>query len=157
MSVIIQGSQLRDISLGRYTQGKTSTFSAGGGTHQLFTIAGGEVLITALWGKVTTAITLASNTLAIQIDPTTGDTSTWVTATDLGTTDTLAGDVLGVKDQGDGTVDFKVNGEALRNYIGTTGEIELVVSDETGTEVGVVDWYCTWVPLTDGATVTASA
>jgi hypothetical protein len=156
MTTIIQGTQLRDISLGRYVQGQRSTIAAGGGVKQLFTVAGGEVLITALWGKVTTAITLDTETLALQIDPTTGTTVVWVTATDLGTTDTAVGDILGVKDQGDGTTDFKVNGEALRNYIATTGEIELDVANVTGTEVGVIDWFCTWVPLTSGATVVAA-
>lgn len=157
MSVIIQGTQLREIALGRYVQGKTSTIGAGGGVKQLFTVAGGEVLITGLWGKVTTAISLDTETLALQLDPTTGTTVVWVTATDLGTTDTAVGDILGVKDQGDGTTDFKVNGEILRNYIATTGEIELDVANVTGTEDGVIDWFCTWIPLTAGATVTASA
>ena len=48
MSVIIQGSQLREISLGRFVQGQRSTITAG--TKQVFTVAGGEVLITALYG-----------------------------------------------------------------------------------------------------------
>lgn len=157
MSVIIQGSQLRQISLGSRVQGKTSTIGAGGGTFQLFTVAGGEVLITALWGKVTTAITLDTETLAVQTDPTTGTTVTWVTATDVGTTDTAVGDILGFADQHDGTTDFKVNGQPLMNYIATTGEIELVAANVTGTEDGVIQWFCTYVPLTDGATVAASA
>lgn len=157
MSVIIQGSQLRQIALGTRVQGKTSTIGAGGGTFQLFTVAGGEVLITALWGKVTTAITLDTETLAIQVDPTAGTTVTWVTATDVGTTDTAVGDILGFMEQGDATTDFKVNGQPLMNYIATTGEIELVAANVTGTEDGVIQWFCTYVPLTDGATVVASA
>ena len=156
MSVIIQGDQLREISLGRYVQGKTSNVtSTGPGTFQMFTVDGGEVLITALWGKVTTSITTDSETLAIQVDPTTGDTSTIVTATNVGTTDTVAGDVIGFKDQGDGTIDVKVNGHPLERLVVTTGEIEAVVA--TSSSNGVIEWYCTWVPLTPGATVTASA
>jgi len=156
MSTLINNTELREIALGRYVQGQSSTIGAGGGTKQLFTVAGGEVLITALWGKATTAITLDTETLAIQIDPTTGTTVTWVQATDVGTTDTAVGDILGFKDQGDGTVDFLVNGQPLSGYIATTGEIELVAANVTGTEDGVMDWFCTYVPLTAGASVVAA-
>jgi hypothetical protein len=154
MSVIIQGTQLREIALGRYLQGKTSDVTTDAdGTYQLFTVAGGEVLITGLWGKVTTSITGAS-TWAVVVDPTTGDSTTIVTATDLGTTDSVAGTVLGFRDQGDGTIDFVKGGQALSGFVVTTGEIELLVA--TATANGIVDWYCTWIPLTAGATVVAA-
>ena len=161
MSVIIQGSQLRQVALGTRVQGKTSTFVAGGGTHQVFTVAGGEVLITSLYGKVTTAISLDAHKLSLQVDPTAGTTVVWVAATDLGTTDTAVGDLLGVavetNDTANNQINFAVNGEPLLNRIAQSGEIEVVDSNETGTEVGVVQWFCTYVPLTDGATVVASA
>jgi hypothetical protein len=154
MSVIIQGTQLRDIGLGRYVTGKRSTLS-GAATHQVFTVAGGEVLITALWGKVVTTMA-GANTVALQFDPTTGDTTVIVTATDLGTTDTAAGTPIGViDDDTDATVDFRAHGQALSNYVATTGEIEAVVTG-AGAD-GAIDWYCTYVPLTPGATVVASA
>lgn len=156
MSTLIKGNELREISLGRYVQGKTSDVTSGGpATYQMFTVAGGEVLITALWGKVTTAITTTSETLAIQLDPTAGTTKTIVTATDVGSTDTAVGDVIGFRDQGDATIDVLVNGFALRDLIVSTGEIEAVVA--TASSNGVIEWYCTWVPLTPGATVEASA
>jgi hypothetical protein len=44
-------------------------------------------------------------------------------------------------------------GFALRNLVVTTGEIEAVAASSLD---GVVDWYCTWLPLTDGATVVAA-
>jgi len=154
MSTIIQGTQVREISLGRYVQGKTSTLS-GAAVHQLFTVAGGEVLITALWGKCTTSMT-GANTLNLQTDPTTGDTVVVATATDLGTTDTAAGTTIGVSANAlmPATALAK-GGIAIRDLVVTTGEIE---SDVTGAGAnGVVEWYCTWVPLTVGATVVASA
>lgn len=156
MSNYITGTSLREIGLGRYVQGQRSTITAGGGTKQLFTVAGGEVLITALWGKVATAITLDTETLALQLDPTDGTTVTWVAATDLGTTDTAVGDLIGVVDESTTTPDFRVNGRPLLNILATTGEIELVVANVTGTEVGVIDWYLTYVPLTTGASVVAA-
>ena len=154
MSVIIQGSQLREISLGRFVQGQRSTITAG--TKQVFTVAGGEVLITALYGKVATALTLATETVALQLDPTAGTTVTWVAATDLGSTDSAVGDLIGVVDESTTTPDFRVNGRPLTNILATTGEIEAVVADVTGTEDGAIDWFCTYVPLTPGATVVAA-
>jgi hypothetical protein len=154
MTTIIQGTQLREISLGRYVQGQRSTITAG--TKQVFTVAGGEVLITALWGKVSTALTLATETVALQLDPTTGTTVTWVAATDLGSTDSAVGDLIGVVDESTTTPDFRVNGRPLTNILATTGEIEAVVADVTGTEDGAIDWFCTYVPLTPGATVVAA-
>lgn len=154
MSTLINNTELREISLGRYVQGKTSTL-AGAAVHQLFTVTGGEVLITALWGMCTVEMA-GANTLAIQTDPTTGDTVVVVTATDLGTTNTAAGTTIGfVDDDTDATVDFKKGGYALTNLVVTTGEIELDVVG-AGAD-GAVAWYCTYVPLTAGASVAASA
>jgi hypothetical protein len=154
MSTLINNTELREISLGRYVQGKTSTLS-GAAVHQLFTVTGGEILVTALWGKCTTAMT-GANTLNLQTDPTTGDTVVVATATDLGTTDTAAGTTIGIT----GTsltpaTNLVKGGQALTNLVVTTGEIE---SDVTGAGAnGVVEWFCTYVPLTAGASVAASA
>jgi hypothetical protein len=154
MSSIIQGAELRSLVLGRYVQGQTSDFTSDGdATYQVFTVAGGEVLITALWGLVTTVIAAGNGTVALQMDPTTGDTDTWIATTDLGGTDTLAGDILGVVDNNTATPDFSPNRQPLMNYIATTGEIEAVGASSVD---GVVEWYCTYVPLTPGATVVAA-
>lgn len=153
MSVIIQGTQLREVALGRYVQGKRSTLS-GAAVHQVFTVTGGEVLITALWGVCATAMA-GANTVNLQTDPTTGDTVVVVAATDLGTTDTAAGTTIGVVDESTTTPDFRKGGRVLSGLVVTTGEIE---SDVTGAGAdGAIDWYCTYVPLTVGATVSASA
>jgi hypothetical protein len=154
MSTLIQGNELRTLLLGRGVVSKAvPTLSAT--TFQLFTVAGGEVLITALWAKVTTVITTdTTGTINLQLDPTTGDTAVLVTATDLGTTDTVAGTTIGVLAQGDGTIDFSRGGPALTDWVVTTGEIETV----GGTSVdGGITFYCTWIPLTDGATLVAAA
>ena len=151
MSVIIQGSQLRDIGLGRRAE-KSQALSAA--TLPIFTIAGGEVLVTSFYLKATVTIAAAGGTLALQSNPTTGDTAaSIVTATDLGTSDAVAGTIIGVRDQGDGTTDFAENGFALRDLVVTTGQLELVgASGIDGTVLAVV----TWIPLTDGATLVAA-
>jgi hypothetical protein len=61
-------------------------------TKTLFTVTG-LVLVTAIVGRVTTAITVA-NTVKLVANPTTGTASDLCAATDLGTTDTPAGNLL---------------------------------------------------------------
>ncbi|MFB6548682.1 hypothetical protein [Streptomyces sp. NPDC056405] len=147
MSVLIQGSQLREINLGRGVESKASGALDASTTPSLFTITGGEVFITAMWAVVTTAITVA-NTVTIQANPTTGDSAAIVSG-DLGTTDTAAGTVLGTDDN----AAFARNGKPAQAVV-STGTVEL---DSNGTSVdGALTVYCTWVPLTDGATLVAA-
>lgn len=156
MSVHDQPTAYRKAVLGVLVTGKLQTIS-GAATHQLFTVAGGEVLITAMWGKCTTTMA-GANTINVQTDPTTGDTVVIATATDLGTTDTAAGTVIAAQFDQDGTTNtpslVKGCGEPLR-FVATTGEVESVATEVTAD--GAIQWYCTYVPLTTGATVTASA
>lgn len=159
MSVLNDRSAFRNAILGGAPVASPSgAFAAD--TRTIFTVAGGEVLVTALWGVVTTAITVA-NTVALQTNPTTGDTKVFVEATDIGTTDTAAGTVVGfiqsIDDPATNGATFEekieLGGHALRNLVVTTGDIEQVT---TGTNPdGAVTWYATWVPLTDGATLVA--
>lgn len=156
MSVIIQGTQLREISLGRRAT-KTQALSAA--TLPIFTIAGGEVLITSFYLKATVTIAAAGGTLALQSNPTDGDTaSSIVTATDLGTSDATAGTIIGVREQAVADASavpfiFSESGVALTNLVVATGQLELVgASGIDGTVLAVV----TWVPLTDGATLVAA-
>lgn len=125
------------------------------GTVQLFTITGGEVLITHLWLVCTTTMA-GANTVAIQQDPTTGDTTTIVTATDLGTADTAAGSTVGLTRGTTAAPAFLRGGTSKLDCVATTGEIELLATG-SGTVDGAVTVYCTWIPLTDGALLVAAA
>lgn len=152
MSNLIDGPALRSNVLG-YGPVASPSGAFAADTRTIFTISGGEVLITALWGVVTTAITVA-DTVKLQTNPTTGDTADLVTATDIGTTDTAAGTVLGVLDQTDTPPDLNRGGKALGGVVVSIGNIEQVT---TGTNPdGAVTWYCTWVPLTTGASLIAA-
>lgn len=153
MTTMIQGDQLRTLALGNGPVSKAVP-ALSATTFQLYTVAGGQVLITALWAVVTTNIAATGGTLALQLDPTAGDTATVVTATDLGTSDATVGTVLGVRDQGDGTTDFAEGGFALTGLVVPTGEVELVGASAVD---GGVTVYCTWVALTTGATLVAAA
>lgn len=147
MSVIIQGNELRAIELGRLVT--KSITQAGAGTQNVFTITG-EVLITSIYGRVTTAITVAGTT-KLSANPTLGTTVDLCTATDLGTTDTVVGEIL-----------VPVKGAALtlgaqtatpRGTVVGAGVIEHTVA--TGGD-GTILWSVTYVPLSDGASVVAA-
>jgi hypothetical protein len=131
-----------------------STGTLAATTVDLFVIANGEVMITSLWGKVTTSITVA-NSYKLQIAPTTGATQDLCAATDIGTTDTTAGTLLtfGLDTT---TAPRKLMsigyGVALGPSPCPIGKIQSV---SAGTD-GVITWYCTWVPLVSGATLVAA-
>lgn len=153
MSVIIQGSQLRTITLGSGpVQKATGTLAAS--TVPLYTVAGGRVLVTAMWGLVTTAITVA-NSYKLQFNPTTGDTQDLCAATDIGTTDTAAGSVLqfGLSTTTAPPKLMSIGyGTCMLNSALTIGQIEHV---SAGTD-GAITWNVMWIPLDDGATLVAA-
>jgi len=131
-----------------------STGTLAATTVDLFVVAGGEVLITALYGKVTTAITVA-NSYKLQIAPTTGATQDLCAATDIGTTDTVAGTLLtfGLDTT---TAPRKLLSIGYGVVLGPSPcPIGKIQSVSAGTD-GVITWYVTWVPLVAGATLVAA-
>jgi hypothetical protein len=118
----------------------------------VFTVAGGEVLITSVWLKVTTAISTDAGTVALQQNPTTGDTQTLVTATDLGTSDTAVGSIVGLDQGTTAASKFLRGGRHDIGWVITTGQVEILPASANG----AVTIGCTWVPLTDGATLVAA-
>lgn len=154
MANFIQGSQLRTLNLGRYVQGQTSDITTNGAkTYSVFTVTGGEVMITGLWAKATTSLTVADG-VNLQSVPTSGNTAVIVTSTDLGTTDTTAGTVIGLDQGSVAASKFLVGGRIDLNAVVSTGSVNSVVTG-TGPD-GVLQWFCTYIPLTDGATLVAS-
>jgi hypothetical protein len=152
VGILNNASAFRNAILGGAPVTK-STGTLAATTVPIFTIAGGEVLVTAMWGKVTTSITVA-NSYKLQFNPTTGDTQDMCAAVDIGTTDTLAGTLLTFGAQ-TATAPKKLMsigyGEPLVSVL-SIGQIESV---SAGTD-GVISWYVCWVPLTDGATLVAA-
>jgi hypothetical protein len=139
-------------------------------TKALFTVSG-LVLVTSLVGLVTTAITVA-NTIKLQANPTTGTTSDLCAATDMGTTDTPAGNLIAITGApaegpltGIGAVQRFPVTEAQPTAVTTTmtggaqgiyvaaGSIEQVTA--TGADGGIT-WYLSYIPIADGATVVAA-
>jgi len=131
-----------------------STGTLAATTIDLFTVAVGECLITALWGKVTTTITVA-NSYKLIVAPTTGATQDLCAATDIGTTDTVAGTLLtfGLDTT---TAPRKLMSIGYSQVLGPVPvSIGKIQSVSAGTD-GVISWYLTYVPLTDGATIVAA-
>jgi hypothetical protein len=151
MTTMIAGDQLRTVVLGSRVEKSTGTLAAT--TISLFTVAGGKVLITSIVGEVTTAITVA-NSYKLQHNPTVGTTKDLCAATDIGTTDTPLGNLLGFQGL---TGDSIVTGPGAvptikQPIVLTAGVIESV---SAGTD-GVINWVITYVPLDNGASVVAA-
>lgn len=151
MSTIIQGSQLRTVLLGTRVEKATGTLAAT--TVPLFTVSGGKALITSIVGEVTTAITVA-NSYKLQHNPTVGTTKDLCAATDIGTTDTPAGNLLGFQGlSGDSILTGPGAVPTIKQPIVlTAGSIEHV---SAGTD-GAITWVLTYIPLDDSATVAAA-
>lgn len=151
MGVKDQGAAFLKSAFGTRVSKSTGTLAAT--TISLFTVSG-YCIITSIVGVVGTAITVA-NSYKLQHNPTTGTTNDLVAATDIGTTDTPAGDILtfdGVRASsivrgGGGASLGSANGIVLQ-----TGQVESV---SAGTD-GVILWVVTYVPLSDGATLVAA-
>jgi hypothetical protein len=152
MSIILQGNQLRQLTLGQKAS-KASGAISGNPTLTMFNVTGGDVLITALWLNVTTDIATDGGTLAVQGNPTTGDTQVIVTATDLGTTNTAAGSVVGLDHGTTAASKFLRGGDVHLGAVVTTGTVELVGASSVD---GAVTVNVCWVPLSDGASLTAA-
>jgi hypothetical protein len=149
MANFVQGKQLRTLNFGIVATKASGTLASS--AIPVFTIAGGEVMVTSFWLKVTTSITAAS-TLAFQNNPTTGDTFTLVTATDLGTSDSLAGDIIGLDQGTTAASSFLRGGRHDIHWVVSIGQLELLPASANGAVTAGV----TWVPLTDGATLVAA-
>lgn len=154
MSITNKGVAFRAGILGLGPVSKASGTLTHGTTTGLFTVAGGSVVITALWLEVTTTMA-GANTLAVNLVPTAGNTMTLVTATDLGTTDTVAGSVVGLDQGTTAASKFLVGGRIDLFAVVTTGTVGLVQTG-SGTIDGAVTVKCMWLPLTSGATLVAA-
>lgn len=148
MSTILQGNQLRSLLLGNRASFAYSTLAVE--TKTLFNVTVGRVLLTSIYGLVTTTIAAAGTSKLVSNPTASGATTTdMCAATDLGTTDTPAGDVLSFS----GTAgDSILRGGAAKSLTGPVvipvGAIQQV--NATGADGGIT-WVVTWVPLDDGA------
>ncbi|GGU13233.1 hypothetical protein [Streptomyces violascens] len=152
----IPGAQLRRLLLGTAVAGAAKTVPQNA-TGTIFTVAGGRVLVTGLVGKVTTVIGGTTPSAKLVATPTVGSandlcTATAITADEVGTLYSIpgpTGSALGVSGSGSGGV----TGQTAPVIVaaGTIG-VNISAADATG----AIQWTLTYVPLDDGATVTAA-
>lgn len=153
MSVLINGSELRTIGLGRQVSRATATLPQ---TTQsaLFTVSGGRVAITSIIGEVTTAIQAQANNTKIVSNPTVG------TDVDLCAVLSIASDEVGCLYGitglfSDAMVGANAGATVLpRNpVVVPEGTIDLSCA---ASNTGSVAWTVTYIPIDDGAEVTAA-
>lgn len=156
MSVIIQGYQLREIAFGVQVQ-KSWTLPASATTSTLFTVAGGNALVTSVFGLVTTLIGSTATTVALGTAPTTGTAETAGIATATAVTSLEKGTFVGVQ-ASSGLAGALVSGGHAGNavwastpFVVAPGTITATTSANAG--AGVINWYLTYVPLDTGATI----
>jgi|SRR6187549_293628 len=153
MTTLSSASSIRQVALGKYV--KTSSYTLVVETKALFTVTG-LVMVTGLVGYVDTAITVA-NTVKLTHDPTVGTTVDLCTATDLGTTDTPAGNLLSLPAAVGSAMPFAIgtvkNIGATPFYL-TAGSLTQITA--TGAD-GAVTWHLTFVPITSDGNVVAAA
>lgn len=152
MSTLIQGTQVRSLLFGRLAQKATGTLAAE--TKSLFVVTGGKIIVTAIVGEVTTAITVA-NSYKLQHNPTVGATKDLCAATDIGTTDTPLGNLLSFQGlTGDSILTGPGAVPTLKQPIVlTAGVVEHVSAGSDG----AITWSLTYVPLDGNASVAAAA
>ncbi len=155
MSVIIQGAQLRTIAFGSQVI-KSAQVLPATATGNLYTVAGGNVLVTSLIGICSTVCTSTATTLAIGVAPTTGTAKTTGIATATAVTSAEVGTWVGPQISsgiGGALVVGSVAGSApflTVPFAVSAGHITLTTS---ATNTGAFTWYLTYVPLDTGATV----
>lgn len=157
MTTIIQGSQLRKLLFGTQVANSSGKTVPQNATSTIFTVAGGRVAVTSLVGKVTTVIAGTTPSAKIVATPTTGSandlcTATAITADEVGTQYSIpgaTGSALNVSGSGSGGV----TGQTAPVIVaaGTIG-VNVSAADATG----AIQWALTYVPIDDGASVTAA-
>lgn len=155
MSSGIPGRQQRRLVYGSKAENASAQTVPQNATATIFTVAGGRVLITGLYGKVTTLISGTTPAAKIVSTPTVG------TAVDVSSATAITGKEVGALIGLAGTVGTALNvqnagaGAALPSAVvipaGTIG-----VNVSAADAAGAILWTLTYVPLDDGAAVTAA-
>lgn len=153
MSVILQGDQTRAILFGQKVDRATAALPQ---TTQsaLFTVSGGRVLITSIVGEVTTVIQTQANNTKIVSNPTTGTDVDLCAVLDI--TADQVGCLYGITGLfSDAMVGANAGATVVpRNAVVVpAGTIDLSCA---ASNTGSVKWSVTYVPLDNGASVTAA-
>ena len=155
MSSQVAGKSLRTLTFGTKVDRATAVLPATA-YGVLFTVSGGRVLVTGLVGEFTVVASGTATTVKVTGTPTTGTAVDWTTATaitskEVGSQMTLpaaSGGALVVQNGGAGG-----QVQLASPYVAAIGTVGITTS---ATNTGSAKWSITYVPLDDGATVTAA-
>lgn len=155
MTTLIQNKDVRTIAAGIAVSRATATLPASA-TGNIYTVAGGRILVVGLVGEVTTAVQNQACTLAIGTAPTVGTGST----TALGTASSIIAAPIGTHfaaAPGGATVtDLSTQAGVLlqaARFVVNIGNITITTS---ATNTGSVKWDLIYIPLDLAATVAAA-
>lgn len=124
--------------------------------QDLFTVAGGRVLISLCFGEVTTALGAVANNISVEVDPVVG--TTYIIASAIEGNALELGGLMVV--EGDGTA-LMITGKAgagpiisgTGRWICPVGTIQFRTAAST---TGATKWSCFYFPLDDGASVVSA-
>jgi hypothetical protein len=149
---------IRELWLGRKLLGQTverATAVIAIGTHHLFTVTGGRIVVTQILGEITTGMQAIATTLQLQSDPDTGTTRALCVALDVNAY--AEGDLLGITGiNTDTMIPPATAGSIEAQLVGVIvqeGTIDLIAG---ANNTGSVKWILKYIPLDDGAVVTAA-
>lgn len=157
MTTIIQGDELRTVLLGQ----KVTKSDAGPTTDDLFTVTG-EVLVTLMYGVVTTAITGGTSPeLLINIKDGSNTAlcvSTVITGDAINTVYVVTGDFGVALNGADAPVvgGGQVASAGLNPFILDDITVEQTGGGGAAATGGVIRWELCYIPLSDGASVAAA-
>jgi hypothetical protein len=151
MSDYLEGKALQTLLYGRKVERATANLPATA-VQSIFTVVGGRVAIKMLMGTVTTIIQDQACNLSVQSTPTVGVAHVFGTALEIRTF--AAGRKLGI---GGAIGALESTGSTLpmpaRDLVVSAGTIQIETS---ATNTGAIAWSIMYVPIDDGAYVTAA-
>lgn len=154
MAAYINPATFQQYLLGNKAQGSAKAVPQNA-TQTIFTVAGGRVLVNALFGVVTVVMAGTTPNCKFTSTPTVGTAVDLSTTTSLGTTE--VGGHVAVSAFGSATV---VKNAGAANASGALGIIvpagTLGVNVSAADATGSIQWTCFYVPLDAGATLVAN-
>ena len=159
MSAIIQGYQLRELLLGSQVI-KSAQALPGGTTATLFTVNSGNVLVTSMFGIVSTVVQTQACTIALGTHPTAGTVETaGICSASASISAYEVGTWLFLQYATESSGTWAAGQLASGGHAGTPafGTYPFAVAPGTITwttsasNSGAISWYLTYVPLDTGA------
>lgn len=163
MGILVPATSYQQSTVGQVVA-RAATALVQNTTTDLFTVTGGDVLVTAIYGKVTTAIAATASLTAKVVHKPSGGSygdlaaATGITSNAVGTFYTATGvaaDVMASQKPGGVETPQVTFGPKSGGFILPAGTVGVTVSNHAPGS-GAVAWTIAYVPLTAGATVAAA-